>query len=172
MQQDLEKYVPFHEVDRSDEPPFKDGQKVRYKTGGPAFRVKKCYQAVCNKANRWIVLQEPYIRHFAYQLELAGNSQEAVKPSVPAVNEEVGMAGDYDRTNTGYIGKNKNKTSDNQPDTKGALNVEGVEYWISGWAKQGDNGPYQSIKLTRKDAAQGGAKSKPAASRPQNDDPF
>lgn len=41
----------------------------------------------------------------------------------------------YDNTNKGTIGKNKRKESDNHPDLSGQLNIEGVEYWLSGWHK-------------------------------------
>ena len=40
----------------------------------------------------------------------------------------------YDNTNNGALFKN-NKTKDSQPDYKGSVNVEGTEYWISGWIK-------------------------------------
>ena len=41
----------------------------------------------------------------------------------------------YDNTNKGTLGKNKHKESDTHPEYAGQLNVEGVEYWVSGWIK-------------------------------------
>jgi hypothetical protein len=39
----------------------------------------------------------------------------------------------YDNTNSGFIGANKKKESDKHPDITGSANIEGVEYWVSGW---------------------------------------
>ena len=39
-----------------------------------------------------------------------------------------------DPTNRGQLFKNDNQ-AEKQPDMKGTLNVNGVEYWISGWKK-------------------------------------
>jgi len=39
----------------------------------------------------------------------------------------------YDNTNRGQIWKNDRKTEEKQPDFSGNLNVNGVEYWVSGW---------------------------------------
>ena len=44
------------------------------------------------------------------------------------------MAG-FDNTNKGTMFKNDRKTQDNQPDYKGSINIEGTEYWASGWIK-------------------------------------
>lgn len=41
----------------------------------------------------------------------------------------------YDNTNSGAFFKNDKKTTANHPDYRGQINVEGVEYWISGWIK-------------------------------------
>ena len=41
----------------------------------------------------------------------------------------------YDNTNKGTLGKNKRKESDTHPDYTGQLNIDGVEYWLSGWLK-------------------------------------
>lgn len=40
----------------------------------------------------------------------------------------------YDNTNKGVLFKNE-KTKDSQPDYKGSVNVDGTEYWFSGWIK-------------------------------------
>lgn len=61
----------------------------------------------------------------------------------------------YDNTNTGAIWGNDKKESDKHPDFKGSVNVEGVEYWVSGW-KRGPNdnpkGPSLKFKLKKKEA--------------------
>lgn len=40
----------------------------------------------------------------------------------------------YDNTNRGAIWKNENRRPDkNDPHFQGNINVEGVDYWLSGW---------------------------------------
>ena len=76
----------------------------------------------------------------------------------------------YDNTNSGALFVNERKTQDNQPDRTGSLNIEGVEYRLSGWLKKDRNGkPFLSMKATRKDEM------KPApqpAAREEADIPF
>ncbi len=47
---------------------------------------------------------------------------------------------EYDNTNRGMLMKNPNKTADNHPDHSGSINVNGVEYWLSGWIKDSKKG--------------------------------
>ncbi len=57
----------------------------------------------------------------------------------------------YDNTNTGAIFKNKKKSSDKHPDRTGSINVEGQDYWISGWVKEKDGEQYLSLAITKKE---------------------
>ena len=41
----------------------------------------------------------------------------------------------YDRTNTGTLGKNDRRETENHPELTGSLNINGVEYWLNGWIK-------------------------------------
>lgn len=41
----------------------------------------------------------------------------------------------FDPTNRGTLFKNEKKTEDRHPDMNGSINIEGKEYWISGWKK-------------------------------------
>jgi len=60
---------------------------------------------------------------------------------------------EYDRTNTGIISKNDRKEKDSHPDIRGDLNVEGIDYWISGWQKKrkDGSGSFYSLSIKRKD---------------------
>jgi hypothetical protein len=58
------------------------------------------------------------------------------------------------RDNSGTIFKNDRKETQNQPDRTGTCMVDGVEYYISGWVKQGAKGPFMSIAFKRKQPAQ------------------
>lgn len=78
---------------------------------------------------------------------------------------------DYDNTNRGSIFKNDRKEQDSHPDMKGSINVDGVDYWISGWKKTSKDGKNflslsvrvkeerQSSEPTRKAPAKQAAKS-------------
>ena len=50
----------------------------------------------------------------------------------------------YDNTNSVVIFKNNKKEKDTQPEYKGTVNVEGKEYEISLWVKEGKNGKFFS----------------------------
>lgn len=61
----------------------------------------------------------------------------------------------YDDTNRGALFKNDRKESDNHPDYKGKINIEGVDYWLSAWIKTDKNGAkYMSLSPQRKDQGQ------------------
>ena len=54
---------------------------------------------------------------------------------------------------SGSISRNKNKSNANPkwPDYKGSCMVGGIEYFISGWAKTGDDGrKWMSLAFTAK----------------------
>ena len=66
----------------------------------------------------------------------------------------------YDNTNTGILTKNLEcDESRNQPQYRGSMNVDGVEYWISAWIQEGKQGSklegqkYFSMKYEPKQAA-------------------
>lgn len=61
----------------------------------------------------------------------------------------------YDNTNRGQIWKNDKKETDNHPDFKGSLNVDGEEYWISAWKRKSDanpNSPALKFAIRKKDS--------------------
>ena len=56
----------------------------------------------------------------------------------------------YDNTNRWTLNKNDRKEKETHPDYKGSLNVDGVDYWIDGWIKEGANGKFISGSLKPK----------------------
>lgn len=60
----------------------------------------------------------------------------------------------FDNTNKGTLGKNKRKTQDTHPEYSGQINIDGVEYWLSGWVKTNanTNEKFFSLSVKRKDA--------------------
>ena len=76
----------------------------------------------------------------------------------------------YDNTNRGAMWKNDRKQSDTHPDLSGSINIEGTEYWLSGWTKKqgdSDNKPLVSVSIRKKEAAPA---PKPAQSEPMDID--
>ena len=84
----------------------------------------------------------------------------------------------YDNTNSGILAKNLEcDESRKQPQYRGSVNVEGVDYWISAWIQDGREGTklegqkYFSMKLEAKQ--QQAAQAKRAAPEPVDQDiPF
>jgi len=56
----------------------------------------------------------------------------------------------YDNTNRGAIFKNDRKDTPNHPDYKGSINVNGEEFWVSSWIKEGKTGKFMSLSITPK----------------------
>ena len=60
----------------------------------------------------------------------------------------------FDKTNTGILGANKRKEKDTHPDINGSINIDGKDYWLSGWRKQGQDGStFYSLSAKPKDGA-------------------
>ena len=56
------------------------------------------------------------------------------------------------RDNSGAIFTNTRKEKDAHPDWTGSAMIDGREYWVSGWTKQGRNGEFYSLAFKPKDA--------------------
>ena len=62
----------------------------------------------------------------------------------------------YDNTNKGAIWANSKKETETHPDFTGSINVEGKDYWVSGWKrKEGahEKAPALSFSIKLKDQA-------------------
>jgi len=60
----------------------------------------------------------------------------------------------YDNSNSGILSRNDRKEQPNHPDFKGQINVGGVDYWLSGWVKERNDGSgkFFSLSVKPKDA--------------------
>jgi hypothetical protein len=82
----------------------------------------------------------------------------------------------YDNTNSGMLARNDKKETEKHPDFKGSINVDGVDYWLSAWVKEGKPGgkmegkKYFSLSVTQKDAPISAPVPQKAASFDQLDD--
>ena len=64
------------------------------------------------------------------------------------------MAQEYSNVNRGSIWKNDKKETEKHPDFTGTLNVNGVEFWVSGWKRkpeQSENAPALSFSIKAKE---------------------
>ena len=72
----------------------------------------------------------------------------------------------YDNTNTGILFKNDVGDNPKRPAYKGKIDVNGVEYQLAGWLREGKSGKFISLKI---DEGKGG---KPAPKDDQDEIPF
>jgi len=56
------------------------------------------------------------------------------------------------RDNSGVLFKNDNKDNEKKPDYKGSIMVDGNEYWLSAWIKEGKSGKFMGLAVSPKDA--------------------
>lgn len=63
------------------------------------------------------------------------------------------------RDNSGVLFKNDKKDNERAPEYKGNIMVDGQEYWLSAWIKEGKSGKFMGLAVSPKDA-------QPPASKP------
>jgi hypothetical protein len=63
------------------------------------------------------------------------------------------------RDNSGVLFKSDKKDNERAPEYKGNIMVDGNEYWISAWIKEGKNGKFMGLAVSPRDA-------QPPASKP------
>lgn len=66
---------------------------------------------------------------------------------------------EYDNNLSGVLFKNDKDGNEKRPDYKGSAEIEGVQYWVSAWIREGAKGKFMSMKYE--------AKEKQSAPKPQ-----
>ena len=68
------------------------------------------------------------------------------------------------RDNSGVLFANDKREKESHPNYKGNIRVDGKDYWISGWIKEGKNGKFMGLAVSPKEEqAEQPAKAKPKA---------
>ena len=57
------------------------------------------------------------------------------------------------KDNSGSLFKNDRREKDTHPHATGSALIDGVEYWVSAWTKEGAKGKWQSLAFKRKTEA-------------------
>ena len=66
------------------------------------------------------------------------------------------------RDNSGVLFANDKREKESHPNYKGNIRVDGKDYWISGWIKEGKNGKFMGLAVSPKEE-QAQPQSKPKA---------
>jgi hypothetical protein len=80
---------------------------------------------------------------------------------------------EYDNTNTGLLARNQRRETEKHPEFTGSINIEGREYWLSAWVREGKAGgklegqKFFSLAVKPKDAQPA---PKAVAEQPEFDD--
>ena len=57
------------------------------------------------------------------------------------------------KDNSGVLFKNDKKETDKHPHYKGNITVEGKDYWLSAWVKDGKSGKFMGLEVSPKEPA-------------------
>jgi hypothetical protein len=55
------------------------------------------------------------------------------------------------KENSGSLFKNDKREKDTHPHATGTAKINGVEYWVSAWTKEGKKGKWQSLSFKPKE---------------------
>ena len=74
------------------------------------------------------------------------------------------------RDNSGVLFKNEKREKESHPHYKGNIRVDGQDYWLSAWIKEGKNGKFMGLAVSPKEDQPSQPQSKPKAKIEDMDD--
>ena len=54
--------------------------------------------------------------------------------------------------NSGVLWRNERREKETHPNATGTAMIDGIEYYVSAWTKEGKKGKFQSLSFKRKDS--------------------
>ena len=76
------------------------------------------------------------------------------------------------RNNSGVLFRESEKKGETFPDYKGSIRVDGKDYWISGWIKDGKNGKFMGLAVNPKEPMQAPTKASKSIADMDDNYPF
>lgn len=76
------------------------------------------------------------------------------------------------RDNSGTLFKNEKREKETHPHATGSAMIDGVEYWVSAWTKEGKNGKFQSLAFKKKEERSGHGVKRNPGPMAEDDVPF
>ena len=80
------------------------------------------------------------------------------------------MSGQFDNTNRGALFRNDKATTDKHPTHTGKINIEGRDYYLNAWVKDGKKGKFFSLSVKPVDEQPGGHPDRFHNQRPVKDE--
>jgi hypothetical protein len=106
--------------------------------------------ANCNKHRGWM-RKEAYT--FLTEVARLWGAPEILTLREDHIGDH-GMTPKSQRQNSGVLFKNNRKETDNHPDYTGTINVNGVEFYLNAWIKQGQKAKFMSLSVKPKETHQ------------------
>jgi hypothetical protein len=135
---------------------------------GPHAAELRCRN--CDRHRQWLSHQD-YRTCGAVLAEITGHFGEPAEISYRLIKQKRTEAMAIEQHDNSGILFRADKTKDSDRDYKGDATVNGVQYWLSGWVKQGKRGKFLTLSLTPK-AASKAASTKPLAEETADEIPF
>lgn len=88
--------------------------------------------------------------HGAISLADERDALDRDRAAVIVHNRRKAMTYQKQRDNSGALFRNTRKDGPNHPDYGGNATIGGIEYWVSGWVKQGKSGKFMSFSFRPK----------------------